>query len=168
MKEMTLKNVFVADSVKQGKGVFAKRNFKKGELILQIDDSHVVTDESALTSEQHEFDLDYLASKIIVMQAPEKYINHSCDPNSYVKTRNGIREVLAMRDIATGEEITYDYSINGENEGSFPCRCGNVNCRGMYQGDFFKLPLERQKEYLPYLDDWFIKKHRDQVEELRN
>jgi len=129
-----MKNVVVKESRISGKGVFSNRSFRKGEVILEMDDSHVVTDSSKLTKEQHEFELDYLADgKIVVMQAPERYINHSCDPNSYVKTIRGIRKAFAMRDIQKGEEIVGDYSINGHNEGTFECRCGSENA-----GSFIK------------------------------
>jgi SET domain-containing protein len=149
-----VENVVVKRSGISGKGVFASRGFRKGEMILEMDDSHVVADPSKLTKEQYEFELDYLAGgKIVVTQAPERYINHSCDPNSYVKTVNGVRMVFAMRDIKKGEEIVGDYSINGYNEGTFKCRCGSKNCRGVYQGNFFKLPKTLQKKYLQYLDD---------------
>jgi len=53
-------------------------------MILEIDDSHVVADENKLSKHQLEFDCDFLAAgKIILMQKPEKYINHSCCPNTY-------------------------------------------------------------------------------------
>lgn len=161
------KSVYVAPSLAQGKGVFASKPFKTGELILTIDDSHIVSDEAQLTKEQHEFDLDYLSDKIVLMQKPEKYINHSCDPNTYVKTENEVRNVRAMRNIKKGEEITYDYSINGDNDGTFICRCGSKKCRGAYQGNFFKLEKELQVQYLPYLDDWFVKKHKEKIATLR-
>ena len=81
-----MKNVVVKKSGISGKGVFSSKNFREGEAILEIDDSHIVTDTSKLTKEQHRFELDYLADgKIVVMQVPEKHMNHSCDPNSYVK-----------------------------------------------------------------------------------
>lgn len=162
-----MKNVEVKNSATQGKGVFASKDFKKGDFILTIDDSHVVIDESKLTPEQHAFELDYLEDKIVIMQSPEKYINHSCDPNIYVKTENGIRNIYAMRDIAKGNEIAYDYSINGDNEGTFECHCRSKNCRKIYQGDFFKLSENLQQKYLPYLDDWFIRKHHQIIERLR-
>jgi len=163
-----MKNVVVKESRISGKGVFSTRGFKRGELILEMDDSHVVTDPSKLTKEQHKFELDYLAdSKIVIMQTPERYINHSCNPNSYVKTVNGIRGVFAMRDIKKGEEITGDYSINGYTRGTFKCHCGSANCRGVYQGNFFKLPKQLQKKYLPYLDDWFVEQFKDKIDRLR-
>jgi hypothetical protein len=163
-----MENIVVKESRISGKGGFSSRSFRKGEVILEMDDSHVVTDPSTLTKEQHEFELDYLADgKIVVMQAPERYINHSCDPNSYVKTVNGVRMVFAMRDIEKGEEIVGDYSINGYNEGTFKCRCGSENCRVVYQGNFFKLPKTLQKKYLPYLDDWFVEQFKDNIDRLR-
>jgi len=151
----------------QGRGVFASRDIKAGDFVLEIDDTHVVTDESKLTKEQHEFDLDYFDGKTIYMQEPEKYINHSCDPTVYVKTKNGVRNVSAMRNIQEGDEITFDYSIDGDNEGTFPCKCGSKNCRKVYKGNFFKLPLEIQLKYLPYLNGWFIEKHKAKIDELR-
>ena len=67
-------------------------------MILEIDDSHVVDDESKLTKKQQKYDCDYLSNGIVVlMQLPEKYINHSCDPNSYTKTVDGVRKVYTMR-----------------------------------------------------------------------
>ena len=92
-------NVEARESKTQGRGVFANKDFQKGDVVLQIDDTHVVKDKSKLTAGQHELELDYLADKTVIMQEPEKYINHSCEPNTYVKTNNGVREVLAMRDI---------------------------------------------------------------------
>ena len=149
-------------------GVYATAHIKVGEIVLGIDDSHVVTDPSLLTAEQNEYDCDYLADgKVILMQEPEKYINHSCNPSSYVKTTGDIRKVIAVRDIQIGQEITYDYSMNGDNEGTFTCHCGASNCRGVYNGNFFKLPLEIQKKCLSYLDDWFVKEHSSQIRDIK-
>lgn len=160
-------NVKVRESIIQGKGVYATVDLKAGEVVLIIDDSQIVTDESSLTDEDNAFNCDYFDNKIILMQSPEVYINHSCDPNTYVKTISGARQVLAMKPITVGDEITFDYSINGDNDGTFPCHCGSKNCRKIYQGNFFKLPIETQKRYLPYLDSWFIDKHLIRVKELK-
>jgi uncharacterized protein len=160
-------NVVVKKSKVQGKGVYANKNFKESEIILKIDDSHVVKDVLKLTKKQNEYDCDYLSNgKVILMQSPEKYINHSCNPNSYVKTIKDIRKVLAIRIINKGEEITFDYSINGYNDGTFKCRCGSKNCRKIYEGNFFKLSKDLQLKYLPYLDDWFIKEHKNEIKNL--
>lgn len=161
-------NVTVKKSPVHGFGVYADKDFKIGDTVLIIDDTHVVTDESKLTPQQHEYDCDYLSNgKVILMQDPERLINHSCDPNTYVKTINNLRHVLAMKDIKKGKEITYDYTINGDNDGTFKCNCGSKNCRGVYQGKFFKLPKDIQLKYLPYLDDWFIKDHQKEIDLLK-
>ena len=164
-----MSKVVVKESKIQGKGVYTVENIENGDFVLDIDDSHVVTNPSELTEEQNEYDCDYLANgKVVLMQPPEKFINHSCDPTTYVKTINGVRKVLAMRDIKNGEEITYDYSMNGDNEGTFVCHCGSKNCRGVYQGNFFKLPKDVQIKYLPYLDNWFVDEHRTKIAKLQN
>jgi len=161
------KNITVKKSTIQGKGVYANRDYSKGNIVLEIDDSDVVKDHSKLSKKQWEFDCDFLANgKVILMRPPEKFINHSCDPNTYVKTIDQIRKVIARRDIKRGEEITYDCSINGDNDGIFVCHCGAHRCRGKYQGSFFKLPWSFQKEYLPYLEDWFIKEHKIELDKL--
>lgn len=161
------KNVIVKESKIHGKGVFAAKDFKRGEPILDVDDSHVVTDTSKPTKENYDFDLDFLAhGKIIWMQPPEKYINHSCDPNVWFKTTNNVRKIYAMREISKGEELVCDYSINGRGDATFECNCGSENCRRIWYADFFKLPLSVQRKYLPYLEDWFKEQVKDKIEEL--
>ncbi|MBI4035231.1 MAG: SET domain-containing protein-lysine N-methyltransferase [Candidatus Chisholmbacteria bacterium] len=159
------KNILVEQSKIQGKGVFTVKDFKRGDIILDIDDTRVVKDFSQL-SKQDQDHCDYLGDKTVLMQSPEKYINHSCDPNTYVKTIKGIRRVIALRNIRKGEEITYDYAINGYYESQDPCHCGAKNCRRVINCDFFQLPKQLQLKYLPYLDDWFTQKFTDKIQKL--
>lgn len=62
-----------------------------------------------------------------------RFINHCCDPNCYAKVINfGSQKkivIYSKRDIALGEEITYDYKFPIEDE-KIPCLCGAPNCRG--------------------------------------
>ncbi|XVF89362.1 hypothetical protein PTKIN_Ptkin19aG0124300 [Pterospermum kingtungense] len=63
-----------------------------------------------------------------------RFVNHSCLPNCVAKiisVRNEKKVVfLAERDIYPGEEITYDYHFNHEDEGKkIPCFCNSKNCR---------------------------------------
>ena len=164
-----MKPFIVKNSSVQGKGVFVNNDFARGEVVLEINDSHVVSDTSKLTKEQWEHDCDFLSNgKVVLMQSPEKYINHSCNPNTYIKTINGVRKVLVMRNIKKGEEITFDYAVNGNNDGTFKCKCGSNNCRVIYQGNFFKLQREIQLKYLPYLEDWFIQEHKKEIKTLKS
>ncbi|XP_022729706.1 uncharacterized protein LOC111284891 isoform X3 [Durio zibethinus] len=63
-----------------------------------------------------------------------RFVNHSCLPNCVAKVisvRNEKKVVFfAERDIYPGEEITYDYHFNHEDEGKkIPCFCNSTNCR---------------------------------------
>ena len=97
-----------------GMGVFATRAFGVGERVLPIDDSRIVTDDAPLDPDNGEFEhhMDYLWTHDVLMQEPERYINHCCEPNTYVRTIDGVRWVVAYRDVGRGDEITYDYCMN--------------------------------------------------------
>ena len=58
-----------------------------------------------------------------------RYINHSCDPNTFFRCTPDRAEVYARRRIRAGEELTCDYG-ESQHEGQLPCRCGARNCRG--------------------------------------
>ena len=161
------KRVLVGPSNIHGLGVFAETGLTTGDMILSIDDSILVADPKQLTGDEHEYHCDYLShGKIVLMQFPERHINYSCDPNSYVKTVGGQRLVLTWRDISKAEEVTYDYSINGYGDTLWECHCGSVLCRKWVHSDFFHLPHPRQIDYLPFLDHWFQEEFRDKVSEL--
>ena len=161
--------VIVAGSEIHGVGVFAARDFAEGEIILPIDDSRVVDDEHPLRPELGEFDYhcDYLAgNKVVLMRSPERHVNSCCDPNTYVKTVNGVRHVVARRPIKSGEEITYDYIIDCHGGIVWRCSCGSPRCRRTIVSSFFELPPALQLEYLPLLNEWFIEEHREKIDAL--
>ena len=70
-----------------------------------------------------------------------QYLNHCCAPNGYINTAE--RSFRALRDIAPGEEITFNY-LTTESEMAMPfdCNCGSANCFGFIQGRNF-LTLEQ-------------------------
>ena len=57
-----------------------------------------------------------------------RYINHSCDPNTFFRCTPDRGVVYARRSIRAGEELTCDYG-ESQHEGQLPCRCGAANCR---------------------------------------
>ena len=159
--------VTIGKSRIDGIGVFAATNFSAGDVILTIDDSHVVDDEHPVPfgEENH---CDYLErGKTVWMQVPERHINHSCAPNAYLRTSDGVRQVVAVREIKIGEEVAYDYCVNGYGDVVWTCNCDAARCRGTIHSDFFHLPLNVQKEYLPLLDEWFRKERASDLEKLR-
>ena len=50
-----------------------------------------------------------------------RFINHGCRPNCYVHIVGDIIWIRAARNIRKGEELTYDYSTDGD--GNIQCRC---------------------------------------------
>lgn len=59
------------------------------------------------------------------------FVNHSCDPNCESDQVDGRVWIIALRDIAAGEELTYDYNIYDAEPGEdVSCHCGAANCRG--------------------------------------
>jgi len=57
------------------------------------------------------------------------FVNHSCDPNCETDEEDGRVFIAAIRDIAAGEELTYDYWLyDGDDDA--PCFCGSAKCRG--------------------------------------
>ena len=158
--------VDVRTSTIEANGVFAGVDFAAGELILTIDDSHPLTPGTSLAPEQDRF-CDFLgAGRIVLMQGPECHINHSCDPNVFVQTVRAFRQVRARRHISLGDELTFDYSINGFGDTVWACHCKAQRCRKTIHSDFFHLPLHLQLEYLPLLDTWYRLQFANQVQRL--
>lgn len=58
-----------------------------------------------------------------------RYINHSCDPNTFMRCTADRAEFYARRHIRRGEELTVDYG-ESHHEGRLACRCGAPDCRG--------------------------------------
>jgi SET domain-containing protein len=71
---------------------------------------------------------------------PLRFLNHACEPNAAFG--NGElgrdRDLFAVRAIAPGAEITFDYNAH-EDELSHPfeCRCGSARCVGTVRGRNF-------------------------------
>ncbi|MSO58951.1 MAG: SET domain-containing protein-lysine N-methyltransferase [Ilumatobacteraceae bacterium] len=58
---------------------------------------------------------------------PAHLVNHSCDPNCGF--RNAV-QIVAMRDIPAGQEITYDAAMaTASGQKGFICSCGSIYCR---------------------------------------
>lgn len=83
---------------------------------------------------------------------PPDYVNHCCDPNAGL---SGQISLVAMRNIASGEEITFDYAMaDGSCYDEFFCSCGSKNCRGWITGNDWRDPdlWARYEGFLsPYL-----------------
>ena len=168
-----MQDVVVKESLVQGLGVFAAHDYGSGERVRQVNIVREVTDDAPLQADAGERieHCAYPSGKIVLWGYPDRHVNHSCDPNAYGLEEGDGSEVVfivARREIGAGEEITFDYNVNTSGGSTWPCSCGAARCLGTTVGDYFRLPLDRQIEYLPLLADWFIAKHRDRIAALRD
>ncbi len=76
-----------------------------------------------------EFDNDPIALDASVNSNELRFINHSCDPNVFMRRAYQKVEYYTLRSIKKGEELTCDYGET-HHEGTLPCKCGAKNCRG--------------------------------------
>ncbi len=143
-----IKDVIVKKAGKKGKGVFALKNFKKGEFIFRDKKGKIVKrkDVNKLSKDDQKHLNEVDEEPFEIMQSPGKYINHSCNPNAIPKGRS----IYALKPIKRGEEITTDYRVTGLFKNKWKCYCGSKNCKGWVISDFFTLPEKLQKRYLPY------------------
>lgn len=110
-----------------GKGLFSKRKFLKGEVVLYWDISTRLSsnDIKSLSENEKKYLHPHPDGSIIVIQPPARYVNHSCNYNTEV---HNFRDI-AVKDIAVGEEITSNYLTDGAEQ-KFKCLCGSPNCCG--------------------------------------
>lgn len=129
----------------QGRGAFATRPIKKGARIIEYLGERITQaeaderyDDSAM-SRHHTF-LFSVNDDTVIDAAREgndaRFINHSCAPNCQALMEDERIYIFALRNIAEGEELGYDYGyertddMGPEEEALYVCRCGAPGCRG--------------------------------------
>lgn len=143
-------DVFVAET-ENGRGVFAGRNFEKGETVIKFEGKLFTEDE--LPEPYNEVEDHYMQIGKGLYLGPsgkvDDFFNHSCDPNSGVRIGGDNALLFAVREIKKGEEITWDYSttIVGEDDWALDCNCGSKNCRKKIS-DFKYLPADVREKYI--------------------
>lgn len=129
----------------QGHGAFALRRIRKGTRLVEY------TGERLSPAAAHErYDDDSQESPHILLFTVDRrtvidagvggnearFFNHSCEPNCEAVIDRRRVYLEALRTIAPGEELTYDYRLErdggatAEWERRYACRCGAAACRG--------------------------------------
>ncbi|MFI6166448.1 SET domain-containing protein [Nocardia sp. NPDC051052] len=148
------------DSTIAGRGLVATAPIAADETVA-VKGGHIVT-----TDELHELS-EYLQNSEIqiddnlhlVAQTDDEYehvmlfINHSCEPN--VGFAGNIL-LVAMRDIAEGEELTTDYALFDDYDGSMDCSCGRSTCRRVIDGHDWQRP-DLQAKYSGYFSQYLTR-----------
>jgi uncharacterized protein len=145
--------VAVAASSIGGQGVFANMPIAKGDVIHQMGGAEVnlATCIVRIATRQLRIDdpLPVGRFNYIVLDTFSNRFNHSCAPNALLRKTT---ELFAIRDIAAGEEITFDYSTTLRRMfysrlWRMPCNCGAPRCRH-FISDVTTIPRDRLRHYI--------------------
>jgi D-alanine-D-alanine ligase-like ATP-grasp enzyme len=134
---------YVVRPAKIGYGAYAARDVKRGETVLPGEErAHRIVTRSHVERHWSQADKSAfsryaypLGSEVFVLwdHNPENWVpqNHSCDAN----TGFAGLDIVALRDIGAGEELTLDYAtLYDARMVPFDCRCGSPKCRGRITG----------------------------------
>lgn len=126
MREKIHSNIKIKKDPIGEQGLFATKNIAKDEVVFLLEG------EAVDTATRYTIQV----GDIHINDDIGRYLNHSCDPNTYIKVDD--KSVRASRDIADGEEISFDYNENEfEMATPFHCKCGSGKCRGEIRGSKF-------------------------------
>lgn len=126
-----------------GYGIYASRDINKGEIIFKGEgrSQRIITKRFVEKNWNEDEKLHFrryayaISDEVFILwdEDPSEWApqNHSCDPN----TRFDGLNVLAIKDIYKGAELTLDYAdfLDTHME-PFDCQCGAASCRGTIFG----------------------------------
>lgn len=146
----------------EGRGLFAKAAIAKDEVVV-VKGGYVMTrserDAVGVTLGPSEIQIDdglFIGpSTAEEREGGMMHLNHSCAPNVGVQ---GQIAFVAMRDIAAGEELTFDYAMtDDEDYEAMACGCGAPECRKAVTGrDWMRRDL--QQKYRGYFSRYLARK----------
>ncbi len=143
-----------------GTGLFAADSLAAGEIVA-VKGGHVLTAarwaalEPALGPAEIQIADDLVIAPVdrAHRDGSMLFTNHSCDPNLAIQ---GQIVLVAMRDIAPGEELTIDWATTDDGDYTLECRCGRPCCRRVVTGKDWMKP-ELQERYRGWFC-WFLER----------
>ncbi len=77
-----------------------------------------------------------------------EFINHSCEPNCKINKKNNKLYLIAINDIKSKKELSFDYStvLADDDIWTMKCNCGTKSCRGIIK-KYTKLPKKTLEKY---------------------
>jgi len=130
-------------------GVVTLDPISRGRRILEYDgpriSNEVADDRYAEKPVTYLFSIDG-STDVIDGFAAAMFVNHSCAPNCETEEDNGRVYIKAIRNIAAGEELVYEYNLHDSDDESADCYCGAPHCRGtMFSDEELKRRARRTK-----------------------
>ena len=136
-------------------GIFAKNDIVKGEVLIDA--------EADIIKKLTAYSLQIGESKFLFARYIDNYINHSCDPNVFVKLYSNNRKrysYIALKNIKKGQELFWNYNTNDWDVAknfSFVCNCDSKNCAKLIRGIKY-LTKSQQKKLMPIATPFIRKK----------
>ncbi|AIO67730.1 SET domain-containing protein [Burkholderia oklahomensis] len=139
-----MKRFTVRRSRIHGRGVFALRPIKAGELLLEYK-GQVIAWRTATQAHRcngqagHTFYFGLSNGRVIDGSSggnSARWLNHACEPNCQAIESNNRIFIEVTRDVFPDEELFIDYGleISGDvtelERRAYACRCRSVRCRG--------------------------------------
>ncbi|WP_321817058.1 MULTISPECIES: SET domain-containing protein [unclassified Paraburkholderia] len=139
-----MKRFAVRRSPVHGRGVFALRTLREGELLVEYKGKRMgwrnaVAAHGTTGLSGHTFFFGLADGRVIDGAQggnSARWLNHACEPNCRAFEMDGRVYIEAARDVMRGEELFLDYGLvvdAGDYEtarGEYACRCGARTCRG--------------------------------------
>jgi SET domain-containing protein len=128
-----------------GKGVFAVQDIAAGDTIIEYL-GEIISWPEAQARHPHDpeqpnhtfyfhIDENHVIDGLIGGNS-SRWINHACEPNCEAQEQDRRIFIKALRDIAPGEELNFDYGLvideryTPKLKAEYPCWCGATSCRG--------------------------------------
>jgi len=132
-------------------GVFATQGIKSSEKIVELRGNYFTIGQIIKKKSIELSAVFFQIGKELYLKSTDgigAYLNHSCNPNAWIKISGRRVWLVALRRIKQGEEVTFDYSTTmNEDDWEMDCKCGSRNCRKRIR-DFKYLPKMAQRKYM--------------------
>lgn len=141
-------SIAIGPSRIHGLGAFAQKDLACGTRIVEYLGIRINKRESSRRCRENNEYIFYLNSRQDldgnVPWNMARFINHSCAPNCDAELIDERIWIVARRDIALGEELTFNYGYDLQEYKEFPCRCGSPECVGFMVAEEFQDQIRRR------------------------
>jgi uncharacterized protein len=144
MNDFVIKN-----SPEKGRGLFSLRDFHKDQIILRFEGKALKLEDMDLTDPIVNSHFQIGTNLYLDLRGQSSiFINHSCNPNSYIKVNVNTAFLVVAHPIKKNEELTFDYSTTSTDTTemwSMECKCSVFGCRKLITG-FWSLSEKQQRD----------------------